>query len=368
MDELRRPEPQKSSVKRIVVLFSRLSGYMASCLKALEERYGVELMVYRIPPQNEAPFAGKHFDWISQLYDKNAYSAEEIRRTVEDFDPQGILMAGWFDKNYLRVARALKKKGVHVVAGSDAQWTGSLRQHVGRIIAPWYLQSAIDVLWIAGEKQRRLAYSLGFKGIRCWSGYYTCDWSRFAIIHHKYPLERPKAFLYVGRYASVKAIDVLIDAYEMYRSTVKEPWPLICAGTGDMKSLLSDRKGIIDKGFIQPDQLPELMGQTSFFVLPSRREPWGVVVHEAAAAGLPTISSDSSGAAVHLVLDQYNGFLFHNEDVHHLAHCLRKATETSSEEWANMSKRSHLLSQQYTPERWADTLVQGLESMRTHDS
>jgi glycosyltransferase involved in cell wall biosynthesis len=45
------------------------------------------------------------------------------------------------------------------------------------------------------------------------------------------------------------------------------------------------------------------------FALLSRREPWGVVVNEAAACGLPLVLSDRVGAAPDLLRDGENGFL-----------------------------------------------------------
>ena len=45
-------------------------------------------------------------------------------------------------------------------------------------------------------------------------------------------------------------------------------------------------------------------------VLPSNYEPWGLVINEAAAAGLAIVASDVVGAAAELVQDGVNGRLF----------------------------------------------------------
>jgi glycosyltransferase involved in cell wall biosynthesis len=291
---------------------------------------------------------------------------EEIETLVRQFNPQAIFMSGWLDKAYLQVARDLKREGVMIVAGSDTQWTGSLRQQVGQVIAPWYLHSAIDVLWVSGERQRQLAQRLGYTGSRCWSGVYACDWHRFAEVYAQrnstHGEEQLPCFLYVGRYVSVKGLDVLVEAYRHYRALVPGPWPLICAGAGEQQHLFDEQEGIENRGFIQPDQLPALMAEAAAFVLPSRREPWGVVVQEAAATGLPLLCSDASGAAVHLLQDHYNGYLFENGNAIHLAHCMVRLTEASIEERQQMGHRSYLLSQQYTPQRWASTFMQGVET------
>ena len=351
-------------VKRVLVLFSRLSGYMATCLKALATTYNVELLVVRRAPLSVAPFEERHFNWIERLYNRNELRVRDIEKLVEAFDPQAVLMAGWMDKGYLHVAKKLKSHGVPVVAGSDTQWTGSLRQQLGRVIYKWHIRPSIDVLWVSGERQRQLAYKLGVTGEQCWSGYYTCDWERFAEIYKKHGSKRPRAFLYVGRYLAVKGLDVLVNAYAQYRKSVPKPWPLICVGAGPDKSLLDNQEGIVDKGFVQPDELPDIMGQACAFVLASRREPWGVVVHEAAAAGMPLLCSDASGAAVHLLRDQYNGILFSNGNSRHLASGMTQLTNLSSEELELMSERSHMLSHQYTPQRWATVFYRGVESLK----
>lgn len=353
---------------RIAVLFSRLSGYMATCLRTLHEGHDVELLVIRIPPADNAPFDDRHFDWIDRLHDRDALSVADMKQRVRAFDPDAVFMSGWFDRGYLQVARAMRNQNVPVIAGSDAQWTGAWRQQLGRIIAPWYLHSAIDVLWVAGERQRQFAHRLGYRGRRCWAGYYACDWELFGRVAEKESAEKEprdeSAFLFVGRYASVKGVETLVEAYRQYRQASTNPWLLICAGAGEQQYLLKGEGGIVDKGFVQPDQLPELMQRASAFVLPSVREPWGVVVQEAAAAGLPLICSDACGAAVHLLQDGYNGYLFETENPKHLAACMARMTQQSDNVLSEMGERSHQLSRQYTPKRWAQTLVNGIHRVR----
>ncbi len=355
-------------VQRVAVLYSRLSGYMVSCLKALKEHYGVELLVFRRPPSIDAPFEARQFDWIDDLYNRNEVAQSEMQQIIERFNPQVVFMSGWMDRDYLKITRQLRKQNVIVIAGTDTQWNGSWRQKVGSWVSPWYVHSAIDALWVAGERQRQLAHILGFSGKYCMRGVYACDWDQFAKVFHNSPIEqRQKAFLYVGRYVPVKGIDILVEAYEAYRSMVTEPWSLICAGAGIQEPILLDKEGIINRGFIQPHMLPDLMGEASAFVLPSTKEPWGVVVQEAAAAGLPLICSDAIGATVHLLKDLYNGYLFESGNAMHLALCMKRMAALSQFEWSIMSRHSHTLSEQYTPQIWADTLVQGVDMLQTID-
>ena len=346
---------------QIAVLFSRLSGYTAACLRTLRETYDVELLVVRLPPAENAPFDDRHFGWIDRLYDRDVMNVGDMRHLIGEFSPDAILLAGWFDRGYLKVARSMREEGVPVVSGCDSQWRGIWKQQVARLISPWYLHSSIDVLWAAGERQRQLAHRLGYTGDRCWTGYYACNWPEFAQVHEKDAPETSSAFLFVGKYSSEKGIDVLVEAYRQYRRHHSSPWKLVCAGTGDLRHMLSDEPGVEDRGFVQPDQLPGVLRDTTAFVLPSRREPWGVVLQEAATAGMPLICSEECGAGVHLVQDGYNGYTFETTNPAHLARCMSQLSEKKEEDVAAMGDRSHQLSKQYTPTRWARTLVRGVE-------
>ena len=144
---------------------------------------------------------------------------------------------------------------------------------------------------------------------------------------------------------------------------MKNAWPLVCAGKGELAPLLADA-GADERGFVQPERLPELMHQASAFVLPSLFEPWGVVAQEAAACRLPLIVSGACGAGVHLVRESYNGFVTEPGDPKSLAVALIRMHKLSEVERQEFGSRSFELSKQYTPERWARILREGLATLR----
>lgn len=354
---------KKREVDRIAVLHANLSGYMAACQRKLKEMYDVELMVFYWPESSQAPFGEEIYQHIDYPHDRDGKSESEIEETVRKFDPDAVLMAGWMDSGYLGVARTMKREGVPVVSNLDRQWQGRWKQHVARAAAPWYLWSAIDVMWVPGERQWEFARRLGYTGKFCWHGMYACDWDAFADAQDR-QTPREEAFLFAGRYIPEKGIDTLVSAYREYRSTVENPWPLICAGAGEEEDLLQKEEGIVSKGFIQPSELPQLFRQVSAFVLPSRWEPWGVVVQEAAASRLPLVCSDACGATTHLLQNGYNGFRFQSDNVEELTNALTRMSRRTQSEREEMGRRSYELSKQFTPERWARTLMDGLAKLR----
>ena len=150
----------------------------------------------------------------------------------------------------------------------------------------------------------------------------------------------------------------MAEAYRIYSAQVETPWKLICAGKGECQSQLLSA-GAEDRGFIQPEALPDFLAEADAFILPSRFEPWGVVVQEAAATGLPVIVSDVCGAGVHLLRDRWNGRSFAAGDAEQLAECLLWMHQQSEDQLATLGHNSFELSKQYTPERWAQTLLEG---------
>ena len=150
----------------------------------------------------------------------------------------------------------------------------------------------------------------------------------------------PRAFLYVGRLVEDKAIDVLAAAYRRYRAFAADPWPLIVAGTGPESRRLEAEPGVDLLGFVQPEQLPAVFARAGCLVLPSRLEPWAVVVHEAVSAGLPVVCTRACGASTRLVLDGYNGAIVSPDSDPGLAEALGRISNADDDDRRAMGARA----------------------------
>lgn len=351
---------------RVALLHTRLSGYIAASLRALKRQTGCEFLIYCWPNQADAPFDAAQFEDLGAIQNRREHSDAEIERAVCNFAPDVILTSGWADKGYLGICRRMRAMGVPVVAGCDTQWKGNLRQAIASLTAGLHVRRAIDVLWVTGERQATLARALGYSGDKIWDGYYACDWSKFAAARAGHEIDggihANPYFLYVGRYVEVKGLDTLAEAYARYREMVNGPWRLVCAGAGPLAPMLQEA-GSEDRGFVQPDELGEIMRGAAAFVLPSRFEPWGVVVQEAAASGAPLLLSDAVGSGVHLLRPHLNGFTFPSGSVASLTERMVQMHDLTDGKRMEMSQYSQMLSKQYTPDRWAAVLLTGLESL-----
>src|SRR5206468_501416 len=85
-------------------------------------------------------------------------------------------------------------------------------------------------------------------------------------------------------------------------------WSLVVLGDGVLRGDLEQLRTelnlgdhVLFPGFKQYDELPAYYGLATAFIHASMVEPWGLVVNEAMAAGLPVLVSARCGCAWDLV-------------------------------------------------------------------
>jgi glycosyltransferase involved in cell wall biosynthesis len=132
--------------------------------------------------------------------------------------------------------------------------------------------------------------------------------------------------LSVARLATEKRLDVLVQAVAAARDS---RLLLVVAGEGAERETLEElaaEAGVRARlvGDVEWKRIVELYVAADVFALVSEREPWAVVVNEAAACGLPLVLSDRVGAAHDLLRDGENGVLVPAGDVSVTAAALRE--------------------------------------------
>jgi len=261
----------------------------------------------------------------------------------------------------MRVVRHLRAGGASVVVGFDDQWHGTLKQRIAILLSSaGYFSRFYSHAWVAGLYQFEYARRLGFEKKNIVHDLYSADLRLFNKAYNdskeKKQKKYPHRFLFVGRFEPVKGLDVLLQAWNELCAKTGD-WELHLIGNGTLKARLEATAGVVVKDFMQPEQLMQEVANAGCFLLPSRGEPWGVVVHEFAAAGLPLIMSDVVGAASTFLISGLNGYSFKVNDPVALAKRMQQIINMTDPELQAMAISSHVLSQRITPETSAGNLL-----------
>ncbi len=107
-------------------------------------------------------------------------------------------------------------------------------------------------------------------------------------------------FLTVGRLSDQKGTDLLLPAIEKFNSKFpKNDFRFVFVGSGTYDSLAEEyakrNKNIFFKGFVDDSVLIKIYQTSDIFLLPSREEPFGLVLIEAWASGLPILATKTEG-------------------------------------------------------------------------
>jgi len=132
--------------------------------------------------------------------------------------------------------------------------------------------------------------------------------------------------LFAAKLIPAKAPEELLSAFsEIYSRSAPGAAPyLLYVGDGPLRGLLEQQAkpfgaAVRFLGFCNQSELPVLYDLCDVFVLPSRFEPWGLVLNEVMNAGRPVIASDRVGAAADLITKGDNGFVYPSGDAAMLA-------------------------------------------------
>lgn len=188
-----------------------------------------------------------------------------------------------------------------------------------------------DVVFAYGERSFKYVEGFGVKNEKI---YYPCQAAE--VFSPTIPIEqilekknkiKNKYYLYVGRISPEKGLDTLINAWKKLNElNIQLKLKIIGDGTCIKQlNLLIDKLGLQDcvelLGSKTRDQLPEYYIGSRGLILPSKKEPWGLVANESLFFGSPIIVSSACGCIPELVKDS-TGVSFNSGDVDHLVNCI----------------------------------------------
>lgn len=340
----------------VTYCWSLPSGYLAACMAELAARPGIDVTLVMFEPAASAPFEMGLFKGVQTrvLPQRDRDDPDAVARTVAASRPDVVVFAGWSHAPYVRLLDARALSGARFVMSADTAIRFDWRQRLAPLRIGGLLRR-VDAVLVPGDRGALVMRSWGVPSRKIARLLYAVDYAGFAAAGAGRFAEGawPRRFLFAGRYVPEKALDVLVEGYHAYRKQVADPWPLSACGTGPLVRLLQGVEGIEDRGFRQPADLMADFATAGAFVLPSRVEPWGQVIVEAAASGLPVICSDRCGAGPEVIKDFHGGFVVPPEDPSAIRDAMLWMHD-HPERLPEMGRAAQHVASAYSAERWAD--------------
>jgi glycosyltransferase involved in cell wall biosynthesis len=284
----------------------------------------------------------------------NAGVVRELRR----FRPDVVGVGGWNQPAFWQALAYAKARRLPLVA-----WVESTARDERSGAAPLELAKRVLVracagFFVPGRASAEYLRGLGVGEERIVVAPNAVDASLFAHEPRTAGGDGACTFLYVGRLDAEKGLDVLLRAFERVRGELV----LVGGGTDEERLRAAAPERVRFLGTRDRDELAAVYAAADVFVLPSRSEPWGMVLNEAAAAGLPLVATEGAGAAHELIEDGVNGFRVPVGDEAALADAMRRLAEDPQLR-AAAGARSRELVAAFTPEAWADAIAKLLRSV-----
>jgi glycosyltransferase involved in cell wall biosynthesis len=275
---------------------------------------------------------------------------------LRELRPDVLVVGGWDQAAYLEayaLRNALRCKFLWWIESNRRDrrpLSSSIRRVKRRLIA------GVDGVVVPGSASRGYALALGARPDAIWLAPNAVDNERYrGRAGDRSMRSGAVRVLFVGRLESEKGVLTLLDAW----AAVPRPSELTIVGTGSLRPRLAERVAtsamcpVKVLGHQGRDDLADRYAGADIFVFPSVSDPWGLVMNEAMAAGLPVVASSAAGAVADLVEDGRNGFVVEPWDAGALRDSLSALIEDPSER-IRMGRESSTMIEAFSPQAWAN--------------
>jgi glycosyltransferase involved in cell wall biosynthesis len=391
-------------MKTVAVSFTNFGPYHLARLRALAgalSASGGRLIAYETAGAErtypwETPRRDEPFEWVTLFPDRvleevpAAACARAMSRALRRDRPDALGVVGYVRPESMAMLRWGLANGRPRVLMSESQaidhprvwWKEAVKSRRVRRFSAGF---------VGGPRHRDYLVSLGMPALRISLGYNAVDSAGFAARAEAFRrdpdgragLPAAPYFLAVSRFAPEKNLAALVRAYARYRADAGGvgSWDLVLCGDGpaagevEAAVAASGCAGSIHRpGFLQAGELARWYAFASAFVHSSLMEPWGLVVNEAAACGLPLLVSDRAGCAETFVIEGSGatGRRIDPRDVDGMAGALAWVAGLPEDERRAMGGRAQDLARQWGPERFAQgaieafRIAEAFERLRRH--
>jgi len=323
--------------RRLLILSEIISPYRIPVFNALAKHENVDLHVVFLAEtdsslrewpiyKNEISFSYRVLRSLRiRAAGHNLLFNWGLRACFRELAPQTILCGGY---NYFASWQALwwaRHHQVDFVLWSESNWHDSRKGHRWVEFMKAYFVARCERFVVPGKASFEYLQSLGVSEDRINIAPNAVGNELFAAQAERVRAEStefrtrfglPARFLlFVGRLVEAKGVFDLLEAYGKLGDDVRSQAGLVFAGDGAARAQLEEKAKSISRaticfpGFVHREDLAGFYALAEALILPTHSDPWGLVVNEAMACGLPVVVTDVAGCSSDLVENGWNGYV-----------------------------------------------------------
>lgn len=345
------------STYRLAYVVSHPIQYQAPLLRRIAREPDIDLHVYFLgdisPGGYHDPGFGTWVEWdvpLTEGYDHTFLSQEEgsvgsrLRRELHKGRFDAVWVHGYGDPGTRSAMSSARRGGAAVLLRGESHLglvKGALGRGYRRVVLPPLFRRADGFLAI-GTANADFYRHYGVKEELIHQMPYAVDNDLFTRIAEEARSGRATlraelgiggttpVILFASKMTHIKGPDVLLEAFRRLHSDTEAH--LLFVGDGEQRASLEAAapSDVTFVGFKNQSELPAYYALCDVFVLPSRWEPWGLVINEAMNAAKPIVTTDVVGAARDLVGNGVNGRVVASGDPAALAAALREVVADAS--------------------------------------
>jgi len=296
-----------------------------------------------------------------------------IQKAIDKFKPNVVNLTGYYDLASWAILFYCKIKGIKTILSNESTAGDHQRKGLKELIKSLIIKQ-FDGYFNFGTLSKNYLLDLGAKSTKMLVNRNCVDNIALRNIYEQHFQNRlstqktlgiaPYNFIFVGRLIHYKNLLNFLESFADAQNQIKSDWGVIILGDGEQKEdliqLVNEKhiKNVSFQAGVSWQQVPEYLALSDVLVLPSYSEPWGLVVNEAMACGLPVMVSEKCGCAIDLVKNGENGYIFSPYNKVEMTNILLKFMG-HTQNLKEMGLTSQQIIQEYSPENVAKEMYAG---------
>lgn len=329
---------------------------IAQALPGGREVIGIEIVsdgeIYDWAPSGEGQtfrkltlFPGRRLSQVSMVRQFAALLRACLRTRAKH-----IFLCDYHLPQTFLAALLLRLCGRRVIVMQDSKFDDKPRtlwRELGKVL----LYAPYNAAFVGGSRSRNYLEFLGVPEGRIVVGYDTVSLQRMMRLAGAAPAPQGMAhaerhFTVIARFVAQKNLELAIDAYAAYRQQrPQDGRELRLCGAGPLEAELRHRvarlgvDGVRFCGWLDETAVAQMLSSSLALILPSIEEPFGLVVNEAIALGVPVLVAENCGARDVLVRNAVNGYVIEPDNVAGLAHFMAELAGNPAE-WRRLAENT----------------------------